>query len=368
MRRIFIIAAAALLAGVACSKTEVKTPDVAVTFQVANYVPQTKAGEVKFDESKTFTTSAWFHENATAAAQDFMDGETIKWNQTTKAWAADRTYFWPKTGWVNFFSQAGTPVAAITEGQAAYADKTIATDDDALLASAAYRYSQNANVYDLTYGTENTDVNGVPTLFHHILSKISVKVKFDASEVNGGDAAKYKWDLVIDEAALIYANKGSLTVNFTDPAATGQAWPYTGPVVGWTPKSGEANVSEATTVTGASSKITTVAPNVSDPKVLLDEITVMPQDITPAGTDAKFAVKFTITEYYDNAEGIHYTVDLTGTNAIAIEDFSTTVKAWNMNYKYVYTLTVKPNKTVSFDPAIEPWSTDETPAYVYPNS
>ena len=369
MKKFLIIALATIIASVACTKTEKVSPDVPISFQVANYVPQTKAGEVKFDENETFTTYAWFHENATAAAQDFMENETIKWQATTKAWAPDRTYFWPKTGWVNFFSYAGTPAAAITEGKAEYSNKTIATDDNALLASAAYRYAKNEDVYHLTYGTENTDVNGVPTLFHHILSKISVKVKFDASGVSGADAAKYKWDLVIDEASLIYANKGSLTVNFTDPGTTGQAWPYTVATIGWTPKSGEANVSEATTVIGNASKITTVAPNVSDAKTLLDEITVMPQDITAAtGTKAKFAVKFTLTEYYDGNEGIHYSVDLTGDDAIAIEAFSTTVKEWDMNYKYTYTLTVKPNQTVTFDPAIEPWSTDETPAYVYPNS
>ena len=368
MKKYLIIAAAAI-AAVACTKSESKSPDIAISFQVANYVPQTKAGEVKFDENETFTTYAWFHENASASAQEFMEDETIKWQSATNTWAADRTYFWPKTGWVNFFSFAGTPEPAMTEGQAAYSAKTIATDDNALLASAAYRYSQNVNVYDLEYGTSNTDVNGVPTLFHHILSKITVNVKFDASGVNGTDAAKYKWDLVIDEAALIYANKGSLSVSFTDPGSTGQAWPYNTPAVGWVPTSGAANVSEATTVTGASSKITTVAPNVSDPETLLSEITVMPQNITVAtGTSAKFAVKFTLTEYYDNVEGIHYTVDLTGDNAIAIEDFSTTVKEWDMNYKYTYTLTVKPNKTVTFDPAIEPWATDSTPAYVYPNS
>lgn len=369
MRKIIILAAAAV-AALACTKSETKTPDVPISFQVANFGTQTKAE--KFDESQTFTTSAWFHENATAAAQDFMENETIKWQAAAKNWSADRTYFWPKTGWVNFFSWAGSPSAAVTEGQAVYSDKTIAIDDDALLASAAYRYSANANVYDLTYGTENTDVQGVPTLFHHILSKVSVQVRFDASELAGKtDADKYKWDLVIDEASLIYANQGSLTVNFTDPAATGQAWPYTAATVGWTPKSGVANAEEAAPAAniGSAKTITTVAPNVSPANILLDAITVLPQDVTAAtGTNAKFAVKFTLTEYYDNVEGIHYTVDLTGADAIPVDAFNNKVDAWNMNYKYVYTLTVKPNKTVTFDPAVAEWEEVTNPEYIYPNN
>ena len=328
--------------------------DKKIVFDVGLY-SSTKSG--KFDESQTFTTNAWFTNGDGDKMRFFRENETVSWNTpVANQWAPSRDYFWPKTGWVNFFSYAGTPAAAVTEGKAEYSNKTIATDDNALLASAAYRYAKNEDVYHLTYGTENTDVQSVPTLFHHILSKISVKVKFDASKVNGGDAAKYKWDLVIDEAALIYANKGSLTVNFTDPGTTGQAWPYTGATIGWTPKSGEANVSEATTVIGNASKITTVAPNVSDAKTLLDEITVMPQDVTAAtGTNAKFAVKFTLTEYYNNVEGIHYTVDLTGADAIPVDAFNNAVSAWNMNYKYVYTLTVKPNKTVTFDPAVAEW-------------
>lgn len=369
MKKFLIIAAAAIVAAAACTKSETRTPDFEVRFQVANYTPATRAEA--FDINSTFSTSAWFHENETAAAQEFMDSEVISWQSASRSWAPSRVYFWPKTGWVNFFSQAGTPAATITEGQAAYSAKTIAITDDALLASAAYRYNANKNVYDIQY--ESTDVQGVPTLFHHILSKVTVQVRFDASELTGkADADKYKWNLVIDEASLIYANKGSLTVNFTDPAATGQAWPYSAATVGWVPTSGEANVTEAAPAAniGSTKTITTVAPNVSDPNILLDQISVMPQDVSaaPAGTDAKFAVKFTITEFYDNVEGIHYTVDLTGTDAIPVSDFTNGVNAWNMNYKYTYTLTVKPNKTVTFDPAVAEWESVTDPEYIYPNA
>ena len=117
MKKYLIIAAAALIAAVACTKSETRTPDIAVRFQVANYTPATRAEA--FDINSTFNTSAWFHENETAAAQEFMDSESISWQSASRSWAPSRIYFWPKTGWVNFFSWAGTPAASVTEGQAA---------------------------------------------------------------------------------------------------------------------------------------------------------------------------------------------------------------------------------------------------------
>lgn len=346
MKKYTILAAVALVASAACSKVEntVVTPDQAIAFQVANYVPQTKAGEVKFDEAKTFNTYAWFHPE-TGAAQAFMADETIKWQATSKSWASDRTYFWPKTGYVNFFSYAGIPAPVVTDGSATYTDKTIAITDDALLASAAYRYSNStANKYGLQYGADNTDVTGVPTLFHHLLSQVSVIVKFDASEISD---TKNKWDLTVNTLALNYDNKGSLTVTFTDPGSTGEAWPYAAGTVNWTP-SGAYTKLDATTSVGAVQ--TTTAPNVSDGLTFFDAITVLPQALTD---NATIDLNYTIKHYYDGAEQIYETVDLPD---IKLTDFTVeAITAWNMNYKYTYTITVKPNSTVTFDPAVEAW-------------
>ena len=45
MKKLFIIAAAALVASVACSKVDtVATPDQEIGFQVASYLSQTKSG------------------------------------------------------------------------------------------------------------------------------------------------------------------------------------------------------------------------------------------------------------------------------------------------------------------------------------
>ena len=150
MKKYFIFAAAALVALAACNKIEkTEAVDVPISFQVANFVGQTKAGESLFPIDSTFFTYSWFHENATAAAQAFMVGEEVKWQATPKQWASNRAYFWPKTGWLNFFSYTGYPrPSTVTEGSVKYTNVAITdTTNDAMLASAAYRYSKNENVY-----------------------------------------------------------------------------------------------------------------------------------------------------------------------------------------------------------------------------
>lgn len=377
MKKYFIIAIAALVASAACTKTEVSTltPNQAISFQVANYVGRTRAGESLFPMDSTFKTSSWFHENATAAAQAFMDNETVKWQSTNSTWGTDRAYFWPKTGWINFFSWTGYPQpTSVTEGNVTYTNAVIATDSNPMVASAAYRYAKNENVYaGDAYKYNGTDVEGVPTLFHHLVSQVNVIVKFDASDISD---TNYKWDLVIDADTLNYANAGSLAINFVDPAAKGQNWPLTSPAINWT-RSASANVDLVGTDNLAeANKQTTTAGQVSAGKNLFTAISVLPQDLTATnGSAAKFSIKYTLTSYYNNVQHIKETVVLGGNDAIALTNFKydnsgtpATLDAWNTNYRYTYILTIKPNKTVTFDPVVEQWVDEPNqPGYTYPN-
>ena len=374
MKKLFVFAVAAVAVLAACTKVDtVNTKDQAITFQVANYVPQTKTGEVAYDGTE-FKTYAWFNPTS-GAAQVFMNNETIKWQSASKTWAADRTYFWPKTGDVDFFSYAGTPApTTVTQGSATYTDKTIAITDNALLASAAYHYgvsNWNSNVYSgISY--ESTDVTGVPTLFHHILSQVSFIVKFSAAGITD---TKYKWDLTVNSASIEYANVGSLTVTFTDPGSTGQAWPYTTAGYNWTPKANTANTelaapagTGAVALNGTDNKQTVTATAagdaVSDGIYIIKEVSVMPQSIAATGSNAVLNINYTLKSYYNNEEHITETVNLTDI-ALATKFTSNAIDAWNMNYKYTYTITIQPNKTVTFDPAVEAWATDAA-GYTYP--
>lgn len=378
MKKLFVFAAAAVVALAACSKTEVNAPDHAISFQVANYVPQTKTGEVAY-EGTQFKTYAWFNPTS-GDAQVFMNNETIKWQSGSNTWAADRVYFWPKTGDVDFFSYAGTPEPdEVTHGSATYTDKTIGITNDALLASAAYHYGAtnwNSNVYSgITYGASDTDVTGVPTLFHHILAQVSFIVKFSAAGITD---TKYKWDLTVNSASIEYANVGSLTVTFTDPTTTGQAWPYATASYNWVPKANTANTelsapagTGAVAFNGTANKQTVTATAagdaISDGIYIIKDVAVMPQSIVPTtGSNAVLNINYTLKSYYDNAEHITETVNVE--DIVLSQKFtSNAINAWNMNYKYTYTVTIQPNKTVTFDPAVEAWSSDAA-GYTYPEN
>ena len=396
MKKLTIIAAIALLAGVACTKEVVNTtPPQAISFQVANYLPQTKTdlpAPVKFEDYTSFTTSAWFHPADGGSTQVFMVNETVSMDATTGVWAPARSYFWPKTGYINFYSQAGTPVATFTDGTAKYGASpstfnTIAITDNPVLASAAYHYSRsnwNADNYSFQYGSSNTDVTGVPTLFHHMVAKVSFIVKFDAT----AGSAKDKWTLAINSATLHYADQGFLEITFTDPNSTGLAWPWnSNEQVGWTAGSHDANLSapagtSATTDSQTQAGVDGSTSSISTGTTIFDEISVLPQDLTDTG--AKLSLNYTLTHYYDTAtsgepnwvQQIVETVNLTDVvdansnpalGSIALTSFtSDDLDAWYMNHKYVYTVTIKPDHTITFSPAIVPWVDNNTTGYIYP--
>ncbi len=346
MKKILILTAiVALAASAACTKVETFTPDRAISFQVAKYVPQTKANSAF--EGTSFTTNAWFLP-AAGTAQQFMNDETVELQGTSGSayWAPERTYFWPKTGTIDFFSYAGTPAATSVSfntstnvGTVAYGVHdpasyvTIDITDDPLLAEGAYGYSDsnyNNNSYNFMYNS--TDVTGVPTLFHHMAAKVSFIVKFDASDAGN----KNKWELTINKADFIYADEGEITVSFSRPGTLPNlSWPYTATGVNsgvnWTAETGDnrtlaapatgytaAQISAdatlgAVTIGGVAAQtitngdVSAVGGNVSDGKMIFKNISVVPQ--TLATTTPKIALCYSLKHYYDTQD---YTANPTG--------------------------------------------------------
>lgn len=352
MNKKLFIAFIALAACLGCARVSNEAgQDVRVAFLVANYVPSVKA-DVAF-EGTQFKTSAWFHASVDGGSQSFMDGEPISWKSTDKEWSPSRPYFWPKNGYINFFSWANTPEPVVTEGKAAYgsasAPVALATDADPLLASAAYRFAKanaNDNAYSITY--EGTDVKGVPTLFHHMAAKVNIVVKFDASDIAAND--KLKWDFKVNSCSLNYANDGYVEVNFTDPGTDAtQAWPYTPPTVEWT-------WCHKTDLAGATPLQTVNAHEAATGDYLFQDITVVPQDITAAtGSEAKLSLSYTLTDYWNGAVHTSETVNYTGADALVLASFAPVIDTWYMNYRYTYTVIVKPNAPITFDPAVTAW-------------
>ena len=372
MKKLFILATA-VLATVACSKTEVLNETSengpAIAFQVANYAGQTKAGETSLitEGFNNFKTYAWYT-SATASNQAFMTPATVTWDSGNTQWApSDHVYYWPKTGYINFFSFAGKhfPDAVdlnASENNRAEAHYTtaieVATDDNILVADGAYGfYNNDAAQYKLDGVTK-----GVPTLFRHMLSRVKFDVKVDATDV---DDTKNHWKVTVTSATVSYRNQGTLEVVFQDnptialgsdnkPTAAGTTAKYVSQV--WTPES----VANVTLTNAANVIVETDGHAASAAENLIADSVVMPQ--TLATTGVTVALTYTLEHKYDGVATVSEVVPIAAT---ALTSFTSSIAAWEPNTIYTYHIVIKPaaDNKILFDPAVETWAQIDTPTY-----
>ena len=372
MKKLFVLATA-VLALAACSKTEVlnETPEngPAIAFQVANYAGQTKAGETSLKDEgfENFKTYAWYT-SSTASNQEFMAPATVTWDSGNTQWApSDRTYYWPKTGYINFFSFAGKHFPDAVElnssennrAEAHYTTAiTVATNDNILVADGAYGFFNNdAAKYKLDGVTK-----GVPTLFRHMLSRVKFDVKVDATDV---DDTKNHWKVTVTSATVSYRNQGKLEVVFQDdptialgtdnkPIAAGTTEKYVSQV--WTPES----VANVTLTNAANVIVETDGHAASAAENLIADSVVMPQ--TLATTGVTVALTYTLEHKYDGVATVSEVVPIAAT---ALTSFTPSIAAWDPNTIYTYHIVIKPaaDNKILFDPAVETWANVDTPTY-----
>jgi hypothetical protein len=369
----YIIIAAVAIAAMACSKVEnIDTPDVKVTFQAANYVPQTKAGEVSvLDDFTAFKCKAYLHAQGidlnddgsvktTTTFQNFFgtDGETITWNSTNHEWAPSHVYYWPKgaqsfvnfIGWYGVDGTGADSAPTITYAYDGTASKYKATlvwnytsvagnsASNLLYADMAWRFKANNN--PATYGLDSV-AEGVPMLFHHALAQINVKVYADGTSLTAGTGsvsdANATWTIALENPAItpVY-NAGTLTLTNEDPgtAATAQAWTGSWAGTGSTGNIAASNLNV--------DKITKATAN-----TLFNATCVVPQTL---GATVKLTFDMRITTTY-NTNPTNPNTELIPVE-VTLNAMGTT--AWAQNTKYTYYLKIVPSQSkVLFDPALE---------------
>lgn len=389
MKKYFILAAAALVALTACTKVEV--PETAsnskkISFEVANYMAQTKANETSLLSEKdangdiaSFKTNAWYN-SPTDGNQYFMKNIDITWNTpTANTWAPAIDYFWPKTGYVNFYSYAGTPSPSTvnTEGSLVYTGKTIAYNDNVLVADAAYGYNANISTYHL----DNANVTGVPTLFRHYLSKLAFNVMLKTTDAKKTTTNRYEVDVL--DAYVKVLNKGTLTLSNSDPKTSrnvasdaAQIAPWTNTNTksdvawvgaAWSEESGSETVEQIKVVgTGAVAGKDMIVPGTlhlaldatvqtetGDALILLKERSVMPQTLSD---NVVFYIQYKVKTYH-NSETDPYSTETLTFGPTKLTTLVNTITDWNKNTKYTYNVIIDPVSTkITFDPAVEAWA------------
>lgn len=366
MKKYLSIIALTTIALVGCSKV---TPDNTVSntlaeadqeisFQVVNYAGQTKAN-VEY-ENGPFGTYAWYN-----GSQTFMSNQKISYQ--TNAWKADgQTYYWPKTGSVDFISYSPynvSPWLTVDKTTLSATVSSVASNADYLYSDKAIEQTQNLSTYTSISGNQ-----GVPTLFHHALCQVCVKLKaeklFNKStealsdviwEIKLLDAGTYGDDDVEIVAPKIYnyATAGSLSMNLATEAADAEGartntWVLPTNSV-WTTSAYTSSLAcdaQFTESDPAPYTLTTTAVDI------LPLTTVVPQALGTQKLKLGFSIKTTnvvanttITEYFpvelDMKTGM-------GTGA---------PQYWQMNKSITYTVIINPEgNEILFDPAVEDWS------------
>ena len=414
MKKYFIIAAA-VVAMAACSQDQIvdNGPGAKVTFQAANYVRATKAGEVSvFNDFKTFQCRAFLHAegvdlldaahsyavNGTTYQEFFGEaGETISpynssntviANPTTATdnvsyWAPSHEYYWPKSthSFVNFVGWYGTDGSAAVDPDIDYTydseaskwtasmtwdwDVTAVGEAGAnfLYADMAWRYNDNpAAAYHLN-GLASGYNKGVPMLFHHALAQISVKAYAAAATAASGEPANATLSAGTGaNAGKITDGNAIWTIQLTDveinPIYTAGTLALTNADPGSTTAQAWTGDWSGTGTAGAlsASDFNLVQVTKDDATDVIAATCVLPQTL---GATVMLNFKLDITTEYasgSNEPENHEIIPF----SIKLNDMGTT--SWAKNTKYTYYLQINPSqKRVRFDPALEAdWSTGST--------
>ena len=391
MKKYFIIAAAALVALTACTKVDVPTTvenSKKISFQVANYVAKTKAGSLATEGFYKFNTVATQFPEIGAASLFMNNVEVDAWdNAATPAkvtsgngiytWAPEVDYYWPKTGYINFYSYAGSksPSTSLSDDKKTvyfdYGTVTVASDDNILVADAALHFNTNTDKYQ-----KDNVTKGVPTIFRrqlaHIVFKVHLKTTQPASSNTTWKVRTIASETISETAyasELTIVKNGSLKLQNVDELATNATLNTT--EQGWTAVVGSsANVDGWIAGTADTDKevirLTTQTLTIpttkqesqeTNPAYLIAERTVMPQ----ATANTKFVLYYEVTASHDNFATDPFLKEVRSVGvdvAKTMADLASSIENWNKNKVITYNIIIDPvSEKVTFDPAVEDWST-----------
>lgn len=372
MKKYIIIAIAALAASVACSKVQTADLQKEISFEVAQGM-QTKASGSKYDNG-AFGTYAWYTANPGAGSDHapFMVNETV--DLVGGVWKTSvNTFYWPKTGSVEFISYSpfdganGTANSnpAVTQNTITYTNLT-ADNVDYMYADKA---TASKNVNMVTDGVES-GYSGVPTIFRHALAKLSFKIKANFVEYEDPTThAITKWDVTVKSAKISgFYTTGDCTLNL-DLDSEGVTMPWKKPAGEvWTNLSGATAEQELVNATTYPTGIllTTTAEDLEETASAY----VIPQNLETA--KQKLQLDIHITTHLSN--GLDIEEDFKPT--LDIKNIST-LSAWKMNQNIVYTINIKPTAIadpnnndnpndviITFDPAVADWTNVDAAATI----
>lgn len=417
MKKYFIIAAVAMVAMASCTKTltdETAVQNDKIAFEVANYAQQTKA-DVAITNAEdgifSFHTYAYQFPQIGTPVTFMSNVEILPWNisgtTTTQvtadnfastnisSWAPEYDYYWPKTGYVNFYSYAGshTPAVAVnSDGDwktvtYTYTDAVIGATSNILVAKPALHYGV-ANAATETYDVDNSEgsghvTKGVPTLFRHQLAKVKFDVRARTTDAN--ISANTTWKVQVlgtytytpnggsettIKSAINPVNKGSLLLTCTDAntSAGTVEWVKTNEsadnISGWVASTAAADKDELVfTETSADIPAVMTIPagaiesvDASNNNAPYDAIEILAlRSVLPQVTSGvKITMVYKVQAFHGDSKFMEE-IRTVGIDADAdLADFTGFITSWQANKKITYHIIIDPvSQKVTFDPAVE---------------
>jgi hypothetical protein len=284
----------------------------------------------------------------------------------------DHTFYWPKTGSIDFISYspfAGTSntagtVPVVAKDKITYTGLTAGTTDimyaDKVTVACATGANTNEITDDALSGTTDSGYNGVPTLFRHALAKLSFNIKANFVEYDDATNGSHtEWEVTVNSIKVSgFKTTGNCELNWN-----AGAWEKPVTTVGTTPYNVWTNLSgtsaEQELLPSGAIVLTTTEQTLNPASGY-----VMPQVLT-AGAQ-KLSLDIHIKTTLSNGKVINE--DLT--KVVDLKDIST-LQAWQMNENIVYTINIKPTAkadganghnddpddvVITFDPAVADWT------------
>lgn len=380
MKRSIFIALTACVALAACTKNEVRpvVADQQITFQAVVNKPSTKAmieGNT-YVTANTFGTVAYLEEGATGSV--YINTSEVKYSDFY--WSTEKAYYWPVQGKLSFISYSpfkyqetgGTDISVIHNyRKLSILDYDVLNHQETDLMVADIQKGQTANT-----SSSGAWVKGVPTIFHHKLSRIDAinfqtvdtqnpsNVKDYANEHDGSESAKY---MAGDQQYFINQ------VVFKDTYFTG-SYSYDGTAEtvsqSWTKgSSAESSTQWYTETTTNSSGKFSGGKIATDRDGSTNYLLILPQEFeNPDGTPVpttipSLYIKYTVRTYYENnvlADATSGYTDEVIETTVPLYQIHSSDHKWDMNKRITYTVSLTKQR-IYWDPSVTDWSKDNSP-------
>lgn len=343
MKKIFLIAASAMMVLASCTKVVINYPEDAQPQEIAMFAVNkgmTKAPVSTFPNDYNMMVAAY----QIAGTEGNTAGEYFNQKLFAKQTAVGATtwtggQYWPiSAATINFFAVAPEVAAAGVGGTAPVATTIKPYDATEGKVATTTVKSNSVNQYDVMYALAqgayagNGTYDDVDMTFNHALSWIHFKVK------NGTTGAS---------APQIVVNSITLNKVYFDGTATITANNYTAgsPAIDATAVSWTADGTPETTVAlPEESANYTLTLNSNYVQFANDGLLVIPHDYTNDNSKPSFTINYTVTQ--DNKS---FTYDYTYT-------FTNGVK-WDVGKKYVYKVSIT-LKEIEVKPEVGTWGDD----------